>query len=166
MQHIALGHPIAPERAGVVVVVDLQNPAPYVGGVGGEELIDVVAIYRLAAVKPPVPTDRRQPAEAAEAHRPNRGPGEEIAEPPAGIARQRAPGQLAQRSDRGLGGSRSSLHDVDPRSVILSQLTMSNNTPPSTRLHTCDHCRCPFFRVTGVQGPGLFDSQVAAWAAS
>src|SRR5215217_1363421 len=161
MQHVALRDPIAAERTGVVAVVDLQYPTSNVGRMGGEELFDVVAIHRLTTVKPPVPAYRAQPAEAPEAHGPDRRPGGQVSEAAPRVAGEYASRQHPQRVDLSF-SYRCSLHRVDPHSLLVSQRRKLVSTPPSTRLQTCNHCRLPRCRVTGVQGPGCFDSQVTA----
>ena len=58
VKHVADGHTLAAVLPGVVVVADLEDSAADVLGIGGEEVLYVVAIDRLSAVVTPITANR------------------------------------------------------------------------------------------------------------
>ena len=65
VEHVGGGY-VAAEAAGVVGVLDLEDPAPDVAPVGVEEALDVVAVYRGTSIGAPLLAQWRETAQRAE----------------------------------------------------------------------------------------------------
>src|ERR1044071_5040705 len=68
MKYVTFDHAIRAEASRVRVIPDFQHAPANINGVGGQKLLDVVAVNRRSSIKAEDAADRCQPAQVAKAH--------------------------------------------------------------------------------------------------